>query len=437
MVALEFGKDRRSFLKKFIGGVAAGALALRWGRGLAAWPEFLRTCQDSTRSGEEDDESFWRLVRQQFPLSHERTYLNNGGLGPSPRVVIDTYHDACLRLERISETGHGERRSVHEKAAAFLGCDVDEIAFTRSTTEGMNIIARGLPLQKGDEVLMSTHEHVGGAIPWLGVAKDVGIKVRLFEPGNSRGESLRIIESTLTKKTKVLSLSHIPCTTGLVFPVEEIARICHERGIIVVYDGAHPPGMIPVNLHDIGCDFYATSGHKWLLGPKGTGLLYIRKEMFDVWRPTYVGAYSSSEYDLDSLMLEYKREANVTEYGTRNTPLVLALGAAMDFLNAIGMERVAARGAYLASHLKTELSKMSDIEVLTPFEQESSASITTFRPKNMKHSDMLNLLGKAGFRLRNIGEHRLNAIRVSTHVYTSMEEVERLIDAVRRILRES
>ncbi len=433
MVVLTHAETRRSFLRKVL---AVGAAVPLIGplRNGAASGRVRPTWLPFPQGGGPEDEDYWRVVRQAFPLTTERTYFNNGGLGPSPRMVLDAYRDASLRLERICETGHEEIAPVRAKAAAFLGCDTTEIAFTRNTTEGMNIIAWGLPLRRGDEVLTSTHEHPGGAIPWLALAKERGVVVRLFEPGTTRKENLHIIERHLSRRTRVVSISHITCTTGLLFPVQEIAALCRQRGIWLVVDGAHPPGMIPVDLHELACDFYASSGHKWLLGPKGTGLLYIRKEMFDLWRPTYVGAYSDARYDLDTLTLEYRREAELTEYGTRNTPLILALGAAIDFLSTIGMERVAARGRYLAGILKRELTQLPSVEVLTPSEPESSASIVTFRPKQGKSAELLETLTKEGFRVRSVGEHRLDAIRVSTHVYTSVEEVERFCKTVRRLV---
>lgn len=432
MIVLTGVDTRRSFLRKLVAGGAAASFVVPLLTRGAGW-SFHARALSRPDGGSPQDEDYWHMVRQHFPLTTERTYFNNGGLGPSPRVVLDAYREASLRLERICETGHEEISPVRAKVASFLGCEPSELAFTRNTTEGMNIIAWGLPLRRGDEVLMSTHEHPGGAIPWLAVAKEKGIGVRLFEPGKSRQENLRIIERSLGRKAKVLSLSHITCTTGLVFPVKEISAICRQRGVWLVVDGAHPPGMIPVDLHELGCDFYASSGHKWLLGPKGTGLLYVRKEMFGVWRPTYVGAYSDAVYDLDALRLEYRREAELTEYGTRNTPLILSLGAAFDFLSAIGMQRVAARGRYLAGLLKEQLATMSTVQLLTPMEPDSSASIVTFRPTNMKTSLLIDALSKQGFRVRSVGEHRLDAIRVCAHVYTAVEEVERFGETVRRI----
>ncbi|MBN1349863.1 aminotransferase class V-fold PLP-dependent enzyme [candidate division KSB1 bacterium] len=426
--------DRRSFVKSLLGGVAGGAL------GLAALNETLAASGATPMSLPpmvDPDEKFWQIVRQQFLLTTEKIYMNTGGLGPSPRVVVDTLFKTTLQLEEMGEHEHHLVYDVNKKAAKLLGAAPEEIALTRNTTEGMNIVARGLLLKKGDEVLMSTHEHVGGAIPWLALANDIGVKVKLFEPGMTQKENLDIIKKHLTRKTRVLSISHIPCTVGLVFPVNELTHICRENNIFYVLDGAHPPGMIPVNLHEIGCDFYASSGHKWLLGPKGTGILYVRKEMFEQWRPTYVGAYSGGEYDLDKTLFTHKHEANATEYGTRNTALSLALGAAIDFIDTIGQELIAERGKAMASYFMREVQKMQDdVKILTPTEDASRASIVTIKPKNISYSKLQGKITQEGnIRLRGVGEHHIDGIRCSFHVFNNFEEVDKLLFYIRKFAK--
>jgi len=425
---------RRDFLRWLGRGVVGGGLSSLFlgGRSVRAADRTLPSV-DRTKDVT-IDEGFWRTVRAQFPLTRERVYFNNGGLGPSPFQVIDAVQAATRRLEEISETGHEELEAIRRRVATFLAASPQEIAFTRNTTEGMNLIARGLPLRRGDEVLMSTHEHVGGAMPWLALMKERGIRIRLFEPGRTAQENLGAIEKALTPRTKVLSLSHMTCTVGTLFPAREIAELCHSRGVLVVLDGAHPPGQVRVNLHDLGCDFYATSGHKWLLGPKGTGILYVKQDMHDIWTPTNVGAYSASVYDLDELRLEYLDEARCVEYGTRNVALVHGLGAAVQFLDTIGIERIEARDRYLAGHLLRLLQDMPGLEVLTPTEDRSRGGIVSFRPKTKAYQDLKDELIRAGFRVRPVGEHRLGAIRVSCHVYTLMDDVERFALQLRKLL---
>ena len=431
--------NRRSFLKKLFGGIVA-TTALPWVTSKAKGAELSRNLSEVISkyngSADADDEKFWNFIKQQFPLQEDLIYMNNGGLGPSPYQVIETIKSQMLKWESISETGHGLVASVHEKAAKFFNCGTDEIAFTRNATEGMNIIARGIPLKKGDEVLMTTHEHPGGAIPWLAVQKDKGIRVKLFEPDLTGKENLKIIESNITNKTKVLMISHIPCTTGLIFPAKEIAELCHQKGIYFVLDGAQVLGMIPANFSELGCDFYTSSGHKWLCGPKGTGILYIRREMLDVWQPSHVGAYSDKVYKLEELKLEYRKEAKITEYATRNTPIIMGIGASLDFFGAIGMDKVAARGRALAIYLKEKLSKIDSVKLLTPMEPELSGSIVTFKILDDKKSytDYIAQIKKEyKIRLRPIGEHGLNAIRASLHVYNNFEQVDRLIEAVKKV----
>ncbi len=429
-------ENRRNFLKKFLGGIAATA-TLPWLTGETKGSgNFLEVLNSYKGSGDAYDEKFWHFVKQQFPLQEDLIYMNNGGLGPSPYHVIETINSQMLKWESISETGHHLGDGVREKAAKFFNCGMDEIAFTRNATEGMNIIARGLPLKKDDEVLMTTHEHPGGAMPWLGLAKDIGIRVKLFEPGVTNEENLKIIESNITRKTKALMISHIPCTTGLIFPAKEIAEICHQKGIYYVLDGAQVLGMIPVDFNELGCDFYTSSGHKWLCGPKGTGIIYIRRDMLDIWRPTYVGAYSDKIYKLEEQLLEYQKAAKIVEYATRNTPIIMGIGASLDFLVAIGMDKVAVRGRALARHLKEKLSEIDNVELLTPMDSKLSGAIVTFKilDDRKSYADYIAQIKKEyNIRLRPIGEHGLNAIRASLHIYNNFEQIDRLVDAVKKV----
>jgi len=425
--------NRRSFVSRLLGGIAGSALgltALEESLARAASPAPLPKPNGSL------DENFWKMVKSQFLLRSDKIYMNTSGLGPCPRVVIDTLIKSTLDLEEEGEHGHHLVYDVNKKAAAFLDCLPEEIAITRNTTEGMNIIARGLPLKKGDEVLMTTHEHPGGAVPWLGLANDIGIKIKLFEPGNSDQDMIDLVKKNITKKTRVLSVCHIPCTVGYIYPVKALAEICRDNNIFFVLDGAHPPGMIPFSLHETGADFYAMSGHKWLLGPKGTGLLYIRKEMFDLWKPVQVGAYSEKKYEFENLIFQHKHEANATEYGTRNASLSLALGAAIDFIDTIGIEHVAARGKAMANHFLAELLKMPELlTVLTPLDENLRASVITFKPKNMLYTELQNKIAEqAGIRLRGINEHNLNAIQCSFHVFNNFEEADKLAFTIKKIL---
>ncbi len=436
MVEIVVKQKRRDFLKKFSAGLLASSvlspIPSRTGPARST-SDFREQLAQHSGPGTIDDERFWNLIWQQFPLRSDLTYMNSGGLGPSPYAVIETMNRQLFELEEISETGHELVDSIRQKAARFFHCEADEIAFTRNATEAMNFIARGLPLRRGDEVLMTTHEHPGGAIPWLALANDIGIKVKLFEPAQTHAENLKRIEAQLSSRTRVVMISHITCTTGQLFPAKPIAELCHRNNTWFVLDGAQVPGMLPVDLHGLDCDFYASSGHKWLCGPKGTGFLYVRKNMLDVWKANHVGAYSDERYILEQLSFVPQRTAKSTEYGTRSTPVIVGLGAAIDFFDAIGMDHVANRDRALATYLKRQLIQLGNVEVLTPIDPLLSGAIVTFRiaGKLPSHTDYIAEMKKRfNIRLRPVGEHGLNAIRASLHIFNTFEQVDQLVAAV-------
>jgi selenocysteine lyase/cysteine desulfurase len=365
------------------------------------------------------------------------SYLNTGGLGPSPVSVIDAVNVLWRELEARSESGHGRRTEVRAQLCEFLNCTEDELALTRNATEGMNLVARGLSLESGSEVLMTTHEHPGGAMPWFALVEDRDISIKTIEPGLGGDDTLSRLTDAVTPRTRVVMVCHVTCTLGTVLPISEIATLCRARGIVSVVDGAQAPGQIPVDLHSLGCDFYVASGHKWMMGPKGTGFLFVRDEMLDRWHPSYVGAYSDAGFDLAAGQFERLRPASASEYGTRNTPLVLGLGAALEFLSTIGIERVADRSVALAQRLRDHLETIDGIELLTPAAPGTSAAILTFRLPTSGGDpwDWCNLLRREhGFRLRPVGEAGLMAVRASTHVFNSEDEVDRLADVLEEVL---
>ncbi len=377
------------------------------------------------------------MVRDQFLLEPSYAYFNTSGLGPSPRQVIAAVDEAWRSLELRCETGHGRRAAVRTQACEFFGCGEDTLAFTRNATEGMNMVARGLQFSSGDEVVMTTHEHPGGALPWFALREDTGIRIRTIDPGSGGDDTLERVANSLTARTRVVMVSHITCTTGMVMPVPEIADLCRRRGVICVIDGAQAVGQVPVDLRSLGCDFYVASGHKWLLAPKGTGLMYVREEMLDRWRPSYVGAYSDTGFDLVAGTFNRLRPASASEYGTRSTPVLFGVAAAMDFLTTIGTGNAAARAAYLAKRLRAGIAPLSGVEILTPVEPGSSAAILAFKLPEAGGDpwDWCNLLRREhSMRLRPVGEAGLNAVRASTDVFNSEAEVDRLVEVLGTLL---
>ncbi len=423
--------SRRTFVKNITGGVA-GAIAIPSLLTPATLPQIL---QSQTLSP--NDPGFWKNVRDQFPLSHERVYFNTGTIGPSPFPVQTALINSIEDLDKRGEYGGWEE--ARPKLAHFLNVDKDEISLTHNTTEAINILVWGLPLKQGDEVILTTHEHVGNALPWINRAKLDGIVLKTFSPAPTAEENLDRINDLITPKTRVIAIPHITCTIGQVFPVKEIAALGHSKGLWVFFDGAQAPGMFPVDLKDIGCDFYAASCHKWMCAPRGTGVLYVKKEMLEVVQTRFVGGYTDIGWDLTVDPHEFKGyvpTAHRYDYGTQSAPTFIGVAAAVDFLNGIGMEVIGRHGMLLATSLQEQLIQLGEnVEMLTPTEAQSRGSIIGFRLKNLPNDKFGELASKNGFRIRLVPESHLNSVRISTHMYNNEEEVSRFIEVVKEAIK--
>ena len=419
---------RSQFLRTCLAGAAGGTLLPALAQASprpassAVWP-----------SVDLNDERFWAFVRDQFPLSRDRAYFNTGGLGASPYPVIEAVKATMDELEQICEVGRTEQlwTGIKGDAGTLLGCDAGELAFVRNTTEGINIVAYGLPWKEGDEVILTTHEHVGNALPWVALAQSQGIVLRLFEASTaSAEENLDRIRKLTGKRTRLISIPHVVTTTGLLLPVREVSAFARSRGIWSFIDGAQTAGMMPFNLHETGCDAYATSGHKWLLGPKETGLLYVRKDMIPTITPRFVGGHSGT-VDWPKGTMTLVSTAERYEYGTVSTPLRVGLGAAIRFIQRIGIETVWARDRALADHLAGELRKIPGVRVLSPENPSLRSAMTTFEHERIPQLKLQEYLNTLNLRTRNVTEGGLAALRISTHIYNTFEEVQRVVDGVR------
>lgn len=420
--------DRKSFLRR-IGLGAAGLLttgALEGADETKALPTF----------SERDPEPFWAAVRAQYAVTREMSYFNTGGLGPASDPVLDIFEKTGRRLQAKSETGHALFADARATLARFLGAETAEICFVRNATEGNAIIAAGVALTSGDEVIFDSHAHPGGSFPWLHQQRQRGIKTRLFVPAlTSPEENVARIAALITPRTRVVQVSHVTAPTGIVMPVAAIAKLCHERGIWFHVDGAQTAGMFPFGLRALGCDSYATSGHKWLGAPHETGVLFIRKERLDEVAPSLVGAHSSDQTDIRS-DLGFVASAQRHEYGTRNAAAVVALAAAAESQEQIGRERIAGRGRALAGRVRTGLEKIGDVEILTPQHPELCASMVSFRSPRLAYDKLFERLMKEyKFRCRPVSEEKLNAVRVSTHLVNSTAECDALVSAVATVLK--
>lgn len=375
----------------------------------------------------------WAKLRELFPLDQGWRYLNNGTMGPSPNAVIDAVHKGMMEGDQFGNYSGWDL--TPQKIATFVGANQNEIALTHNTTEGINIYTWGLPLKKGDEVIVTTHEHVGNAFPWLNRQKLHGIKLVPFNPEPSATETLKQIESLITSQTKVIAVPHVLCSQGQIMPIKEISKLAKANGLFVVVDGAHGPGMLDLNLHELGCDAYASCCHKWMLGPKGTGFLYVKESAQDIIQPYFVGGGSDSAlWNLASNPIQmgpYANGAHRYYGGTQNLGLFKGVDASIAFLSALGMKTVSDRVQTLGTYALQGLISLGDkIEVLTPTEVESYAGIVGFKSTRMNSEALYSLAMSKKIRIRLVLENGINCLRVSTHIYNQTSDIDALLNLI-------
>jgi selenocysteine lyase/cysteine desulfurase len=349
--------DRRRFLSS---GVALGGVTV-FNRKMFAKIASAPGDLPSAAVFDSDEDSYWAEIRKQFLIPEDEVFLNNGTVGSSPAPVLRAVFDAYNEIERMAPEdpedyplwGYGPRpfNQFRDPVSAFVGCSREEIALLRSATEGINYVANGFDMKPGDEVLMTDQEHDHGEEPWHLKAKRYGIvvkKVALPKPLQNAGQILNLFNDAMTPRTRVVFFSHITTETGVILPAKELCALARDKGILSVVDGAQVTGMVRLNVKDLGCDVYCSSGHKWLQGPKGTGFLYIRDEVIDrIWNTLAGKGWDDSKL----------RGQRFQQFGTSSVPCLQGLRAAIQFANQIGVDRIERRHRQLADYVLSEMVK--------------------------------------------------------------------------------
>jgi selenocysteine lyase/cysteine desulfurase len=379
------------------------------------------------------DDAFWEQVRSQFLIDPDLTYMNNGSLGPMPLTVVEANDSTARHLAANPIDYHLEekREEVRTRLAAFVGADADEIAITRSTTEGMNIFAHGIDWRPGDEVLMCTHEHPGGYGAYRTLEARRGIRIKWIElptPPQDHEEILDRYRQAMSQRTRVVVASHITFVTGLLMPVRELAELAHSQGTLLSVDGAHPLGMLSLDLKGLGCDHYAASGQKWLLGGTGTGLCFIRRDLQEKIWPLL--GFADMEQHASGRLGARKYEMS----GQQNLPSVSGLGAAIRLQERIGKARIEARVRALGRQLREGLGAIPEVRLWTSADARLSAGLTSFTVGQVPmHNVARAVRDRTGIYVLPMPAGDLDAVRISTHFYNTAADVERLLSAVRHI----
>ena len=425
--------DRRGFMATmFTPAVAAAAGAvLEPVRALASAEAAIG--HDAPADATCSDEHFWFQMQQAFTVDRSLVNLNNGGVSPSPAFV----QEAMGRYLAYSNTAptyamwkvlEPERETVRRRLARDFGCDKEEIALTRNASEGLQICQLGFDLEPGDEVLTTTQDYPRMVTTFEQRARRDGIVLRRFEvpiPAEDPAEIVARFERHLTPRTRLILMCHMINITGQILPVREVVRMARERGVPVIVDGAHTYGHFPFQRDDLGCDYYATSLHKWLFAPHGTGMLYVRRERIaDLW------PMMAAPEKLDSDIRKFE------EIGTHPAANYLAIGEALTFHEGIGAERKAARLVYLRDRWAKRLLEHDRVHLHTSLRPGMACGIATVEIDGLDAVALAkHLWDEQRIIVVGIKHPEFQGIRVSPSVYTTVEEIDRFADAMESILK--
>jgi selenocysteine lyase/cysteine desulfurase len=349
--------NRREFLHRTTAAAGAAGLAPLALRAMEQFGVDSPPMPDPNLYTKNEDE-YWRQIRRQFILPENTIYLNVGTVGCSPAPVLRAVFQCYVDIEKMQDVtdpeeypiwGYAAHNNFRDPLAKFVGVTRDELALVRNATEGNNFMIHGLDMKPGDEVLMSDQEHGSGESPWYLRSRRHGIVVKKYEipkPLTRTEELLNRINDAITPRTRVLFTSHITTATGVIQPVKEICALARTKGLVSMVDGAQAPGMLRLNIRELGCDMYSASPHKWLMAPKGTGFLYVSESILDrVWSTVTTHGWDKPKLRAESFQ----------HFGSSNIPVLAGLIAAIDFANAIGMERIEKRHRALNDVLRAEM----------------------------------------------------------------------------------
>jgi isopenicillin-N epimerase len=426
--------DRRGFLSRLavsaaVARTASPALDLQ-----AIFPAPAATPGSVFRPGiAEPDAALFAEARKHFLVPKGVTYCNTGTLGASPREVVDALVNGTRALEtRLAAwaydhpegeplTGYEPSLGIRTAVGAFINAQPDEVAITQNATMSMNFLANGLDLSPGDEVISTDQEHGGCISPWRLKAKRYGIVIKelRLDDGTKGGVEgvVKLFADAMTPKTKAVMFCHVVSGLGTRMPARELCAMIRERGALALVDGAQAVGQMQVDVKELGCDAYVASPHKWMMAPKGTGFLYIRRDVQDRFWTTL----ASSHWD------DHENGAfRFMQYGTGAVPVHEGLMAALEFIDKIGMARIERWDAMLTKRLRDGLARIPAARISSPEDPRLASAITTFRVEGVKAKALQEALWARHVRVRPQSDAR--GVRLSAHIYMSPADVDTVLD---------
>ncbi len=417
--------DKRTFLKQFSLATVAMTPMMK---ALATTLDGVAHVPPSQLASDED---FWRSIRKSYRLKVEYINLENGYYCMMPEDTLDAYLDHVKEVNYhasyyMRKLNVKNNKIIRQKLADIAGCDFNEIVITRNATESLDLVIGGIHWEKGDEAIMAEQDYGAMLNHFRLMEERFGIvNKRVSVPNNPANdeELVKLYEDQITKKTKLIMISHVININGHVLPVKKICDMAHKHGVEVCVDGAHAFAHLDFKLSDLNCDYYGTSLHKWLSAPLGAGFLYVKKDKIKNLWPLF------AERELEEDDIE-----RINHTGTKPVHVDLGIANAIEYHNIIGSERKEARLKFLKEYWTTKVKDHPKITVNTPWDMERSCAIANVLVDGYNCVEMeRHLMNKYNIWCVPVNRPNVNGVRITPNVYTTTEELDVFVNALKEM----
>lgn len=377
------------------------------------------------------DKHLFETYRKEFPVTESAVYLDHAGVAPVPlrvKSAIDEFlAEACSKAYINYDSWMDRVEQVRSSSAGLVGAHSDEIAFVKNTSHGISIVAGGLDWREGDNVIVFEKEFPSNIYPWLDLERK-GVKVK-FIPSGDGIIRVKDIESLVDSRTRLVSMSSVQSVNGFMINLPELGELCRHKGVLLFVDAIQSLGAVPMNVRECNVDFLSADGHKWLLAPEGTGIFYCRKELCADLTPNLIGWKSVvNDSEFEKIDFTLKNNALRFEEGSQNVMGIYALGASLDLLFEIGIDRICQRVHELGEIVMDEAMERG-FQVMTPRSRQARGGIVSFSgdfdPAALRERLMASKI---------IVNHRGGALRVAPHFYNTEEEILILFQSIDRLV---
>lgn len=380
------------------------------------------------------------------------TYLNTAAASVPPQQVVDTMVAYLQKTATVGPYLPAFRRDIYAKvdairetAAAFIGAAREEIAFAKNGTEGINMIASGIRWHEGDEVILADLEFHSNYVPWKRLAEQGKIKLVVLRTDASGVISIRQLEQLITPRTRLITVSHLPNASGALQPIQEICDMASRKGILTLVNASQTLGLVPLDMRALPCDFLVACGRKWLRGPEGSGIVFIRKAQIESITPAFTG-WGGTTWDFQTNEISFLSTAKRLEAGCPIIPSILGLGTALEVAQEVGVAAIYRRVKHLTSFTLEKLRTIPGVEIYGPQDETDRLAIIPFNIKGVSPDAITAFLERhaviieagtfmANTLLQQYGIERM--ARISPHYFNTEQEIERAIALIRLMLAEA